>query len=67
LKFPDSLDYQYRPVNETANMNFTLKNNGELSSYYEWSIEPPFFMPNPTGKLAPGKSASVCIQFKPNV
>lgn len=65
MRFPEVIDFGYRPIRETAKINFTLENIGELTSYYEWSIGPPFYIAAPTGELAPGTSCSVLIEFKP--
>lgn len=65
MEFPDTIDFGYCPIKETAKINFKLQNTGELTSFYEWSIEPPFFISPDCGQLEPGKSCSVLIEFKP--
>ena len=65
MEFPDAIDFRYCPIKETAKINFKLQNTGELTSYYEWSIQPPFFISPECGQLEPGKSCSVLIEFNP--
>jgi cilia- and flagella-associated protein 65 len=67
LDFPEKIDFNYRPIRETAKIYFTLKNVGELTSYYEWCIEPPFFISASQGELAPDSSTQILIEFNPQV
>jgi hypothetical protein len=65
MDFPSEIDFGFSPIRETAKINFLLSNVGELTSYYEWSIEAPFFISPSSGELAPGASCPVLIEFKP--
>ena len=61
-----NIDFSFCPVRETCKKTFTLKNTGELASYYEWQITPPFIITTQTGELEPESSMQVTIEFKPN-
>lgn len=65
MAFPGNIDFGFCPIKETAKFNFQLENVGSLRSYYDWSIEPPFYISPECGDLDPGMSASILIEFKP--
>ena len=65
MEFPDSIDFGFCPINETAKFNFQLHNVGELSSYFEWGIQHPFHITPENGHLEPGKSCFIQVEFKP--
>jgi hypothetical protein len=67
LDFPEKIDFEYRPIRETAKINFILKNVGELTSFYEWDIQPPFFISPKIGELQPGMNCQMLLEFKPMV
>jgi hypothetical protein len=65
LEFPGTIDFSFCPIRETAKKTFTLKNTGELTSFFNWDIPAPFYISAPTGMLLPEKSCQVTIEFKP--
>ncbi|KAJ3149889.1 hypothetical protein HK101_002002 [Irineochytrium annulatum] len=66
LDFPDLVDFNLCPIKETAKRTFSLKNAGELASFYEWEISKPFSMTPKSGLLQPGQTILVTIEFKPH-
>ena len=67
LEFPSSIDFSYCPIKEIAKQTFVLKNDGELTSSYEWEIPNPFAIYPSSGTLLSGASETVRIEFIPQV
>ncbi|KAJ3334134.1 hypothetical protein HDU76_008596 [Blyttiomyces sp. JEL0837] len=65
LEFPESIDFTLCPLRETAKRTFLMKNTGELTSYFEWEIGKPFCITPRSGRLPPGQSVTIVVEFKP--
>ncbi|KAI9141425.1 hypothetical protein BKA69DRAFT_1166792 [Paraphysoderma sedebokerense] len=65
LTFPASIDFSYCPVKETAKKVFTLKNSGELRSFYDWKVDKPFRIVPSSGELKPNAETRVTVEYNP--
>lgn len=62
---PESLDFGFCPVKETAVKTFAISNPGEVPVSFSWTCDGPFTLTPSVGTLAPGAAASITARFMP--
>ena len=62
---PPVLDFNFRPVKESAQLALILRNSGELPSTFDWAVDKPFRFTPSCGKLEPLEETTVIVDFQP--